>query len=272
MQMPRGCGSPETCPIRFQLNADEIALNRIHEWINRGVKNRPWYRVLDSTQASSSVLSRIRASGRVTAERFVLHGVTPSRASANVSLDSGKAEIASINADLLGGKHRGAWQADFRVKPAVCKGTGNVSGVPLANLSRLMKDNWIEGSADASYEIQGLCAPDFWQSAEGMLQLDMADGSFPHVLLGESAERLRVRRFTAEGRLHSGSVEVSNGILNSPDGKFEISGTADFKQNIDLRITRLSAGSLGTAYSVGGTLAEPRVKQVGETEQARLKP
>ena len=269
--MPRGCGSPESCPVRFQLNTDEISLNEANEWAYPSPKSRPWYR-LGTAQVAPSLLARVRASGRVTADRFVLHGVSATKVSANINLDAGSLEVSSVEADLLGGRHRGKWQADFGVKPAVCSGSGNLTGISLGSVSKLMKDDWVAGTAGASYEIRGSCSPDFWQSSEGTLKVNVADGRLPHVFVGENAEPLSVQKFTAQVRLHGGKLEVSDGRLDSPDGVYEISGTATLKREIDFKVARVPAGSGVSAYTITGTLAEPHVAPVNRTEQARLKP
>ncbi len=271
LEMPRGCGSPEKCQVRFQLNTDEISLNEANEWANPSPKSRPWYR-LGTARPTPSLLAHVRASGRLTADRFVLRGVTASKVSANVSLDAGKLEATSVEADLLGGKHRGNWLADFGVKPAACSGSGSLTAISLGNISRLMKDEWVEGSAGASYEIQGPCAADFWQSSEGTLQVDVADGSLPHVLLRDSAKTLKIRKFTAEAQLHAGTIEVSEGELESPEGTYEVSGTATLNREIDFKMARVPAGSGVSSYTITGTLADPRVTHINSTEQARLKP
>ena len=177
-----------------------------------------------------------------------------------------------MEADLLGGKHRGNWLADFGAKPAACSGSGSLTAISLGNISRLMKDEWVEGSAGASYEIQGPCAADFWQSSEGTLQVDVADGSLPHVLLRDSAKTLKIRKFTAEAQLHAGTIEVSEGELESPEGTYEVSGTATLNREIDFKMARVPAGSGVSSYTITGTLADPRVTHINSTEQARLKP
>jgi hypothetical protein len=177
-----------------------------------------------------------------------------------------------VDADLLGGKHRGKWQADFGVKPAVCRGSGRLTEISLGNISRLMKDEWVEGSAGASYEIRGPCSADFWQTSEGTLQVTVADGSLPHVLFRESAEMLKIRKFSAQAQLHAGTIEVSEGELDSPEGTYEVSGTATLTREIDFKLARVPAGSGVSSYTITGTLAEPRVTHINGTEQARLKP
>ncbi|HXJ88674.1 MAG TPA: AsmA family protein [Candidatus Binatia bacterium] len=268
LEIPRGCGRPENCPVHFQLNTDQISLADGQTWANP--KNRPWYRVLANTRSAPSLLTRVWALGRLSADRFVLRGVSASKLSALITLKAGMLEISSIDGDLLGGKHRGKWQADFSVKPPRCSGSGNLTGISLANISKLMSDDWVEGTASMSYEVGGSCSPDFWQSAEGTMEMSVADGSLPHVLLDSTAEILRVRKLKAQVRLHDGKIDVSDGELDSPEGKYEVSGTATFKRQIDFKLARIPAGT-GSAYSITGTLAQPRVTQINGTEQARLK-
>lgn len=195
-----------------------------------------------------------------------------SKLSANLSFKTGKLEISSVDADLLGGMHRGKWQADFGVKPAACSGSGNLVGISLNNVSRLMQDNWVGGTASASYDIRGSCDADFWQSLEATVQVNVVDGSLPHVFLEDGAETLKIGKFTAQARLRNGEVELSDARLDSPPGKYEISGIATFKREIDLKMTPVPAGSGITAYSVTGTLAQPHVAALNGAEQARLKP
>jgi len=269
LQLPRGCGHPENCPVQFQLSADQLSLSDANTWANPP-KNRPWYRVLSNAQSAPSLLSRVWAFGRLNADRFALRDISASQMSANITLNAGKLEISSLEGDLLGGKHRGKWKADFTVKPAICTGSGTLNGISLGNISRLMKDDWVEGMASTSYDIQGSCTPDFWQSLDGSLQVSVVDGSFPHVFLQDNAQTLKIRKLTTQVRVHSGNIDVSDGILDSAEGKYELSGTATLKREIDFKMTRIPAGT-GTTYTVSGTVAKPHIATVSGAEQAQLK-
>ena len=271
IETPRGCGVPENCPVRFQLNTDELSLDEANAWANPNPKDRPWYRVLGNAQPQASILARVWAFGSLRASRFVVRGITASRLSANVSLNSGKVEISALDADVLGGKHQGKWRANFGVKPAVCSGSGDLSGISLGSVSRVMKDDWIEGTASASYDIQGPCTHEFWQSLEGTLQVSATDGSLPHVFLDDSVETMKIRKFIAQAKLHDGTIEVTDAQLDSPRGKYEVSGTATLKREIDFKLTRVPAGAGTSDYTITGTLAQPHVAAVSRTEQARLK-
>ncbi len=272
VEIPRGCGRPENCTVHFSLSTDQFSLGQVNEW-EKPSKKRPWYRVLESGQNTPSLLSRVRASGRITADRLELHNLSAAKVSAMVTLAEGRVELESLSADLFGGKHSGKWVADFGVKPAACSGSGELSGLSLRSVSEAMKESWIEGTGSATYEIKGPCTAAFWQASEGELeQVNITNGSFPRVFLGDHNAALRIQKFKGQVRLHNGTVEVSEGQLNAPEAKYELSGTAGLDRQIDFKITRDGATGSAAAYTVTGTLAQPRVEQVSGPEQARLKP
>ena len=274
LEMARGCGTPGACQVHFVLNANQIALSELGQWVSPSPKERPWYRVLESSaQAGPSFLASVRASGQVSTDRLQVQSLAAARVSAKVSLDSGKLQISELHADFLGGKHLGEWQADFSVRPSICKGSGSLAGVSLGRLADVMKDEGIAGSANASYEVKGSCTAEFWQSAEGALQFDTRDGTLPHVALAEDAEPFKFSHFAGQARLHAGKIEMKDAKLDSADGKFQLSGTASLKGELDLRLARTPSGVAGPGYTISGTLAEPRVIRVSSPEtQARLKP
>jgi len=272
LQMPRGCGSLSKCPVKFALNADEIALDRMNEWATGADRKRPWYRVLEAGgKAGSSMLARLHASGRLTANRFLVHGVAATAVSADIDLDAGKLQVTRVDADLFGGKHEGKWLADFSVSPTVCKGSGTVAGLSLDRVAAQMEDRWIAGTASGTYDLTGPCTGEFWPSAEGTLQAELRKGVLPHVFL-EMDSDLKIVRLSGQGQLSDGTIEIKSAELDSPSGQYQISGTATLKRTLDLKMTRTPADSARTGYEITGTLAQPRVTQLSNTEQARLKP
>jgi uncharacterized protein involved in outer membrane biogenesis len=274
MEMPRGCGIPRACEVHFVLSANQIALGTLHEWVSPSPKERPWYRVLESNaKTGPSFLTSVRASGQIITERLQVQRLTATRVSAKVALDSGKLRISEFNADFMGGKQRGQWQADFREKPSVCEGSGSLNGVSLDGLADVMNDEWIAGTASGTYAVKGACTPEFWTSGEGTLRFAMRDGRLPHVALSEDAGTFKVTEFSGQARLHAGEIEMKDASLESPDGKFRLSGTASLQGELDFRLARTPNGGAGSGYTITGTLEEPHVNPAssGET-QARLKP
>jgi hypothetical protein len=272
VETPRNCGTPEVCPARFALNTSQIALSALHEWIQPSAKKRQWYQVLGSNaRQAPSLLGRLRASGSVMADRLQAHGVVATRVSANISLEKGNLQISQLAADVLGGIYRGQWRADFGVKPAACSGSGSFSGVSLANLADSMRDGWVVGKASGSYDVKGPCPANFWQTADGTLRVEMRDGSFSHIIIGDGTSPLRVTLLSGQAQLHAGTIEISNARLDSPDGRYRVSGTVSLKREVDLKLSRFPSGVEVSGYAITGTLAEPRVAPLAATEQARLK-
>jgi hypothetical protein len=158
------------------------------------------------------------------------------------------------------------------VKPAECEGSGSLARISLAGLAEAMKDEGMAGIANTSYEVKGACAAEFWKSAEGTLQFDLKNGTLSNISLGEDAGPLKVSRFVGQAKLHAGEAEMNGVTLDLPDGKFQVSGTASLKGELDFRLTRNSSGT-APGFAISGTLAEPRVEQLtGPETQARLKP
>jgi Uncharacterized protein involved in outer membrane biogenesis len=272
LEMRRGCGTPDACPVRFALNTTQAATSDINEWLNPGQKKRPWYRVLgSSTESRSTALGTLHASGRLTAEHVLVHGVDVTHVSTNISLENGKLQLSDLNANLLGGEHVGDWKIDLAAKTAICRGSGKLSNVALAGFADIMNDEWITGMGNASYEIKGPCPSDFWKSAEGIVRVEITDGAFPHISLADNAEPLQLTRMIGQAQLHSGKIEITETKLDSPDGSFQITGTAGLQRELDLKLTRVSSNPGNSGYTISGTLAEPHITPLTSAEQAQLK-
>jgi hypothetical protein len=272
IEVPRGCGSPEACPVHFSLNTDDVSLAQLGEWAHPGVEKRAWYQLLEgNTKTGPSLLSRVHGSGSIAADRFRIHAITATHVSAKLSVGEGRFEISQISGDVLNGKHRGKWTSDFRVNPAVCGGSGSFAGISLAAVASTMKNAWIGGAANARYDLKGPCSGEFWQKATGTVQAEVRDGVLPHVPVGDDARPLRIQRLEGQARMHDGTIEIDDAKLDSPDSSYKLSGTATLQRQVALKLTRVSEEPAG-GYSISGTLAEPRVTPLARTEQAKLKP
>lgn len=271
LQMPRGCGAG--CPVSLTLNANQIVLTQLAEWLNPSSKRRPWYRVLESSSQSGPALASIlHLAGKVSTDQFVVRGVAAKRVSAKINLEDGKLQISDLNADLLGGKLQGEWNADFFEKQALCTTSGKISGAELDGFAKAMSDGWIAGTANASYDLSGKCFGEFWQSAEGTLRVDMKNGVFPHLRIGDSNAPLRVTHLTGQADVANSKIQIKDAKLDSPDGKFVVTGSASFKRDLDFKLTPVAGGGIGgTSYAITGSLSAPLVSPLMGAVQARLK-
>lgn len=271
LEMPRGCGTPGACEVHFDLSASQVTVGDVIAWARPRPKERAWYQLLgSSSHPAPAFLGNLRASGRVTTQIFRVHNLALAHASANLRLDSGKLQISELTGDFSGGKHRGTWTADFSTVPAVCSGSGGLTGVFVARANDLMKDTFTAGTASASYRLNGPCGAEFWQSAEGTVGFDLENGAFARVALAEDEGPLKFARLSGQSQLHESELELKDVKLESAEGKFELSGTVSLQRELDLKLAKL-AGGTAASYTVTGTLAEPKVAAVAGTEQAKLK-
>jgi hypothetical protein len=270
LALPRPC-TPDSCPVRFDLHADEIATDRLNQLINPHIRKQPWYRFLSSPPAGVPYLLTVHATGKLTANRLLVRKLVASRLSANVELDKGKLRLSDLHADVLGGKHVGEWQANFTAKPPEYSGSGRLERIALDQLSESMNDDWITGSATATYRVKmaGLDANELFASATSTLQVDARDGQLRHLALGEETGSTQMHRLAASLSLHDGEFEIQEGKLETSAGSYQVSGTASLTRSLNLKL----APDKGPAFNITGTLTEPRVSPIISPEtQAALKP
>jgi hypothetical protein len=279
LALPRGCGMPGACLVRFNLNTEEVGLSELSGWLGSQASQRRWYQMLTAEEpAAPTFLGNLRASGKVSADRLRIHKLVAERVSVSLELDHGKLKISELRADVLGGKHRGDWQADFTTGPPRYTGSGTLTGISLGQMAAAMHDPWISGTAGGTYELtaSGADSTAFWESAEGGMRFDLRDGVLSHISLATDEGPLQVGRWQGRALLRAGKIEIEKGRLISSEGAYEISGSASLGRVLDFKLARDTDVKLARAralvYSITGTVAEPRVVLTTPETQARLKP
>jgi uncharacterized protein involved in outer membrane biogenesis len=270
VELPRGCGTPSACEAHVVLNTKQISFADVANWVSPRGKDKPWYRVLQTDSSQPSFLATVRASAHIVAERAQMEKFSATHVAANLTLENGKLQISEMEADVLGGKYRGAWNADFTAKPPTTTGSGTLKGVILDDVAAAMGDRWISGTGNGSFKIlaTGSSTPAFWQSAEGTLRFELRNGELSHISL-ENEGPLRIVHLAGELKLQGGTLETKGARLDSPEGNFDLTGTASFKRQLELKLSRHGASSGG--YAITGTLAAPKVQALPGSEEARLK-
>jgi AsmA family len=271
MALPRQCLLPDSCPLRFDLHADEIATDQLNQILNPHIRKQPWYHFLSSPAAGVPYLLTVHAEGKLTANRVAVHKLIGTHVSANLELNKGKLRLSDLRGEVLGGKHIGEWEADFTAKPPEYSGVGSLERIALNQLSESMGDDWITGSATATYRAKtsGLDAPELFASAISTLNIDARNGLLRHVALAEGTGPLQMRRLTAHLSLQDGKFEIQEGKLETVTGAYEVSGTASLTRILNLKLTREGA----PGFNITGTLLEPRVTPILTPEtRAALKP
>jgi AsmA family/AsmA-like C-terminal region len=271
LTLPRQCVAPESCPVRFDLQADEIATDQLNQLVNPYVRKQPWYHFLSSPPAGIPYLLTIDAVGKLSASRVVVRKLVGSRVSARLELNKGKLRVSDLRADVLGGKHTGEWEADFTSKPPQYSGNGRIEDIALDQLSESMNDDWITGSATANYRVKtsGLDAAELFASAVSTWKIEARDGQLGHVALADGSGPLPMHRLSLQLTLHDGKFEIEDGKLDSVSNSYRISGTASMSRVLNVKLSREGA----QGFNITGTLAEPHVSPIVPSEtQAALKP
>lgn len=276
VSLPRGCGIPAACVVNFSLNTEQATFKGLHEWLRAPRSERRWYQVLASEPAPAALLRNLRASGKVSAGRLLIHNVVAKQVSAELDLQQGKLAISELRANVLGGKYLGSWQIDFAEGNPTYRGSGSWNSISLDEVAAAMHDGWISGIANGNYQLKatGADAATFWKSAEGTLQFDVQNGALPHIALTGDDPPLRIGRWRGRAELREGKLEIDEGKLISGANTYEIRGTASLAQALNFTLSGAAeAHAAAPIYGVTGTLSEPRVAQVAQPQtQAKLKP
>jgi AsmA protein len=265
------------CMFQFDLAADELSTADLAEWLTPQPVDRPWYRILNSDskgnfnyQSSPSPLLALQARGNLHVGRFILKNVVASQLGSQVEIDRGKIKLTALRGQLLQGTHSGNWIIDL-TRPvgtgkgesnlvglatgAHFQGTGTLRDISLAQLSALMNDGWISGTADGNFAFEGSDLRNFLSHSTGKLQFVIRNGSLPHIEIPESPGPLPVRHFTGELTLKEGAWRLSSGKLQSADASYQVNGTASALGIFDFALTRDDEHS----WTITGPFAEPQV-------------
>lgn len=270
LSMPRMCGTLPACPLDFSLHSDEIDANALGAAFTPKPAKKKWYGFLASdTQSGPSFLARIQATGKIAANRVVIGSVVAAHASAALKAANGKLALSDLRADVLGGKQRGEWRADFTTKLPAYSLEGVLQGITLSQLADVMHDGWISGTASGHYtvEMAGRERGELLQSTHGSIDFSMQDGVLPHISLASGP--MKVRRFAGRFTIADGEITMQDGTLQSPSATFLVSGKASMARELDFKLVQEGSPTI----NVTGTVTEPRVETGHRVEtRAALKP
>jgi len=268
----RPCSPSAGCRARFDLHANEITIEGMNQLLNPQMRKKPWYRVLTSrTELPAPFLGTVNAEGKLAVDRLLLDRLEARRIKAQAELNQGRLRLSELEAEVLGGRHRGEWSVDFMAKPPQYEGSGNLEEVVLDQLAEVMNDGWITGSANATYQVSiaGLNSQELRDSATGTIDLDASAGELRHIALTDGGAPLQMRRLTARLLLDKGIFEVEDGKLETASEIFRVRGTASLAQMLNLKLIRGSA----SGFNIVGPLARPQVSPfAGQETRAALKP
>jgi hypothetical protein len=263
------------CVFQFDLTGDQLTARDLAEWFTPHLAKRPWYRILDPAEPSgSSPLLAVQAHGGLHIGRFGLGNVIANQLTTQFDVDRGKITLAALRAQLLQGTYRGNWTIDVSHheasnrtepnQPSQYHGAGILHDVSLQQVSSLMNDAWVTGTAEGDFVLDGSgnSLRELLAHSDGKLQFAMRNGSLLHIEIPGSPVPLPVHRFAGTLHLNEGAWELSDGKLESRDGIYQVSGTASQSSGFDFVLTRGDEQS----WMVTGPLAKPHVEPVSRTE------
>jgi hypothetical protein len=257
-----------SCGVKFEVNADQLNVDEINALINPKAQSRPWYAAIADTVTRSKrqSLPEIHATGKISAAKLVLKGITAARFVSNLEIDPGEFRLSNISAELLGGKYSGDVVANTRGNSPVYSSKGTFQNVTFANVALLMRDSWASGKLNASYEgsATGWTAGEITASAAGTSSFEWRDGVLHHIDLDSTGKPLQFRMFTGSMELKNGVVSIRESKLLAPNSIYLVSGTASLGRELELKLARDGA----PGFSVSGTLERPKVSplKVPETQ------
>jgi hypothetical protein len=257
LTLPRPCGTMSSCAIHFELHADQITAEPWSRLWFPEAQKEPWYRFGSaSVRSGNPSLVALHASGKLSADKIVVRGVVVSKVSSTIQLQDGKIEFKDLRAELLGGRHVGDWKVDFTSQPPRYSGNGVLDHLALGDLASVMNNAWITGVANAKYQVDasGLAPSELLASATGTSQVEVTNGTFPHIMLTEN-RALQVQRLTAHFTIRAGDFAIQDGFLQTAGDEYRLIGTASLARSLDLKLTRDGA----PGFNITGTLTQPRV-------------
>jgi hypothetical protein len=267
---PRSCADDAPCTSRWNVRFDEVDPARLNVLLNPRLKQRPWYRFFGGGNREESVLAKMDATGQIYAKRFLLRSMAATGVTADFSLRKAKLDVNLLHAEVLGGTHTGIWSADFSGKEPEYSGSGTVSKINVAQLAALTKETWGSGALTGDYKLSmsGWTLADFTKSATGEAHMEIRDGLLRHVALDNRGLPTRFLQMSLQVKLDGGEFQIAASKLQTPNGIYQVSGTATLDRNLQLQMS--TAG--GAAYKVTGTLEKPQVVAVPAREaEASLK-
>jgi hypothetical protein len=272
--------STSGCEIQFDLAADELSTAALFDWFAPRPTERPWYRILDSTSTRGrDPLLSLKARGNLRVGRLILKKLTATQVATQFELDRGKVNLKGLHAQLLQGSHRGDWTIDLNPATAPTKGSnqnlpgvrfhgaGTLHAVSLDQVSTLMNDDWITGTADGNFIFDGSDFRNLLAHSAGKLQFVVRNGSLPHIEIPGLSGPLPVRRFEGELNVKDGEWRLTAATLESRDDIYEVSGTVTAESNFDFVLA--SGKDKDQSWTVTGTLAEPRVAVLDQAVAGR---
>lgn len=276
-------------PWQFNLSADRLATVDLDRWLNPRWRESFLGRMLpflNSHSAASAAPEDLRASGRLTVDRFTLAPLLLSRLQGDLEINGRHITLKNAAGQFYGGQVSGSFDAKLQAAPSY-HAELDFSHVDVAALvaatPALAGVSAVSGSAHISLDTRGTSHADLVDSltCQGSAQLaglELQNVHAPSPGGASSAGRSAMRFSTGAAEFSCGQrkIEFRNLLLQALDSAAEGSGTVDFSRHIDLRLHVVqaspeSSNRTGDILHVTGTLAAPQIEKIASSQPRRTR-
>jgi hypothetical protein len=204
--MPADCDTPEQCPTEFKVHFGELDAATVQTAILGAREKGTLLSELINRLRPSSPLMWPHLDGTVEVDSLILGPVTLKNATADLRFQPTGAEIAGLDAKLLGGDVHATGKLVNGDKPAYTL-EGDFEKLNPVAVGQLLGENWRGGTFEASGKIDltGYTGADLASSAKGTLHFEWRHG----VVAGSVPKQLaRFDRWTADAAIGNGKIAL----------------------------------------------------------------
>jgi len=234
---------------------------------------------LSSHSASAAGPENLRASGRITVDRFTLPPLALSHLQGNLDLAGRRIVLRDAAGQFYGGQVSGSVEANLLAVPTY-KANFDFARVDLAGLAAEFPNlrGVSSGTAAGSISLaaSGALRADLIDSLSCDGNASIADAEWHNTReTGPATEpktpsiTLRYPDVSADFSCNQRKIKIENLSLQAADAVTRGSGTIDFSGALDLRFKPASAGA--AAFYLTGTLAEPQLAPVSSASPRRTR-
>ena len=266
----------------FDLSADHLDTADLDRWL--GPRARPGFLArftsLGTSPAASpeedTAVTRLVANGKLHVGEIVLAPMRLGQFDGEVELDGRTIKIRKAQADFFGGKVAGSLDARLFADPTY-EFQGRFDRVNLSQLAHSVSflNNRVAGTASATLSISahGIGYKNLMGSMEGNGTLNAKNGrvsgiDFAAMFPGDDQDTSSDAFASLQGafRIHAAGIDLTNFVLDHPQGRFQADGRIDFSHALNLRIhpSILQAATSPAAASppsflLTGTIEDPKL-------------
>jgi len=236
--IPRHCPS-NGCVSTFDLRTPELNLDEVNRVLNPRYRSSAWLSlpsIFAGKPVKTSRLMTLQARGTINIGRLVIKDLVANRAVAQLTFDRGKLEVADLQAELQGGKHKGTWRADLTGDEPVFSGQGSVEGLPLTQVNALLRSPLGTGTAKLTYELElrGSDAATLRRTASGTAGFRWTNGTWR---TGGAAPAMQFSDWTGSLRIQDEVADLTSSVMQTRGGPYQVSGRAGFDRKLSLRLS-----------------------------------